>query len=296
MASFTLTDIDALTNGKLGTFDVACPECGPGRKSPQNRKRPVLRIWRTDASFASFKCARCGLEGFARDGGTSSARPAQIAKAKAGAEARDREAAAEQLRKAKFLWTRRRPAEASPVERYLRQMRGYGGGIPASIGYLPPSKPEHHPAMIAAFAWPIEEPEPGVLDIPDNALHGIHLTLLRPDGLGKAGTGRDKIMLGRSIGTPIVPAPMNDLLGLVICEGIETGLSLFEATGCGVWAAGAASRMPALADAVPDYACVTVAAEPDEAGSKHATELARRLRARGIYTEQRLLADGEMAT
>ena len=103
-------------------------------------------------------------------------------------------------------------------------------------------------------------------------------------------------MLARSIGTPIVLAPMNDLLGLIICEGIETGLSLYEATGCGVWAAGAASRMPALADAVPDYTdCVTVAGEPDEAGRKGAIELARRLKARGIYTELRFLADGEMA-
>ena len=103
-------------------------------------------------------------------------------------------------------------------------------------------------------------------------------------------------MLGRSTGTPIVLAPLNDLLGLIVCEGIETGLSLFEATGCGVWAAGAASRMPDLADVVPDYTdCVTIAGEPDEAGRKGAVELARRLRARGIHTELRFLAGGEMA-
>jgi hypothetical protein len=37
--------------------------------------------------------------------------------------------------------------------------------------------------------------------------------------LGKAGTERDKIMLGSSIGHPIVRAPPNDLLGLAITEG-----------------------------------------------------------------------------
>ena len=46
-------------------------------------------------------------------------------------------------------------------------------------------------------------------------------------------------------------APMNDLLGLAITEGVEDALSIHAATGLGAWAAGAASRLPALADAVP---------------------------------------------
>ena len=81
----------------------------------------------------------------------------------------------------------------------------------------------------------------------------MHLTLLSPDSGGKAGTERDKIMVGPSNGWPVVLAPINDLLGLIICEGIESGLTLHEATGCGVWAAGSSSRLPALADAVPPY-------------------------------------------
>ena len=48
-------------------------------------------------------------------------------------------------------------------------------------------------------------------------------------------------MIGRSSGSPIVLAPANDLLGLVISEGIEDALSLHEASGCGAWAAGSAS-------------------------------------------------------
>ena len=160
MAPLTLADIDALTGGKIGTFDLPCPKCGPGRHTPQNRKRAVLRVWRTETGFASYKCARCGLEGYARDANASATRPERVRNAQA-----EIAAPAEQLRKARFLWSRRQPAEGSPVERYLRQARGYGGPIPASIGYLPPAKPEHHPAMIAAFAWPIDEPEPGLLAI-----------------------------------------------------------------------------------------------------------------------------------
>ena len=65
--------------------------------------------------------------------------------------------------------------------------------------------------------------------------------------------------LGLPRGAPIVLAPVNDGLGLAITEGIEDGLSVYAATGLGVWAAGSAPLMPALADAVPNYVqCVTI--------------------------------------
>jgi hypothetical protein len=50
-------------------------------------------------------------------------------------------------------------------------------------------------------------------------------------------------MLGRSVGQPIVLAPVNDLGGLLIAEGIETTLAC-HASGLGLWAAGSASRLP----------------------------------------------------
>ena len=113
----------------------------------------------------------------------------------------------------------------------------------------------------------------------------MHLTRLLPDGSGKAGEP-SKIMIGRSSRVQIVLSPPNDSLGLVIAEGIEDALSAFQATGLGAWAAGSASRLPALADKVPPYMdCVTVVVDPDDAGRKFAAELAGRLLARGIYTE-----------
>ena len=123
---------------------------------------------------------------------------------------------------------------------------------------------------------------------------GIHLTFLKPDGSGKAGTARDKIMIGPSNSWPLVLAPMNDPLGLIVCEGIETGLSLFEATGCGVWVAGSAGRMPALADKIPDYTdVVTIAGETDTAGRNGVVELKKLLKARGLYCELRILGGEE---
>jgi hypothetical protein len=118
---------------------------------------------------------------------------------------------------------------------------------------------------------------------------GVHLTRLLPDGSGKAVfDDRDvqaKIMIGHSAGWPLVLAPPNDLLGLTIAEGIEDALSAYEATGLGAWAAGCATRLPALADAVPSHIdCVTVYAHTDDDGQQHAIELADALVARGFET------------
>ena len=95
--------------------------------------------------------------------------------------------------------------------------------------------------MIAPFGIP-REPEPGVLEIDDTAVLGVHLTKLKPDGTGKVPDGAAKIMIGRCVGSPIVLAPINDGLGLAIVEGIEDALSINESIGLGAWAAGAASR------------------------------------------------------
>ena len=147
--------------------------------------------------------------------------------------------------------------------------------------------------MLAVFGMP-DEIEPGVLCLRDDQVMGVHLTLLKPDGSNKADVSPNKIMVGPSNGWPIVLAPTNDSLGLIICEGVETGLSLYEATGCGVWAAGSAGRMPALADKVPSFVdCVTIAAEADTAGLRGAMQLAERLKARRIHSDLRIFSDAE---
>ena len=136
--------------------------------------------------------------------------------------------------------------------------------------------------MIAAFGI-ATEPEPGVLAIADRDVTAVHLTKLTADGSQKTSMLPNKIMVGSPKGSPIVLAPPNDLLGMCITEGIEDALSAHEATGLGAWAAGSASLMPSLADAVPDYIdCVSILAHGDPAGIKGANELATRLRTRGI--------------
>jgi hypothetical protein len=188
--------------------------------------------------------------------------------------------AARQLDKSRWYWQRRLPPANSPVVPYLEN-RGISGALPGSIGYLPPQKPDHHHAMIAAFGLP-DEHQPGELTMPVERVQGIHLTLLKSDGSAKAGTERDKLMLGPSAGFPIVVEPVNDLGGLGVAEGIEDALSL-RAAGLGGWAAGSASRLPKLADVVPSYAeCVTIVVDDDPAGRRGSQELAERLEGRGI--------------
>ena len=281
MSSLTLTDIDNLIGDRLGVIDLACPHCGPGRHGPTNRARKVLRIWRQEPGFASYLCARCGLRGWAggKRGNVHCLPPTAIRRIDKAPD----EHAVRQAEKALALWRRREPAEGSLVETYLRVCRGYGGPIPATIGFLPASKPEHHPAMIACFGL-AAEPEPGVLSMAARSISGIHLTLLRPDGSGKAGTDRDKLMVGPSAGWPIVLAPFNDQLGLIVCEGIETGLSLAEATGV---VSGRRARLvgcqrlptisPTGPTSSPSPPRVTT---PDERGAQ---ALADRLRARGLH-------------
>jgi hypothetical protein len=80
-----------------------------------------------------------------------------------------------------------------------------------------------------------------------------------------------------------VIAHPNDLLGLAITEGIEDAISVYETTGLGAWAAGAAGYMPALATRVPGYIeTVTIFADADTAGEKGAYALADALDSLGV--------------
>jgi hypothetical protein len=183
--------------------------------------------------------------------------------------------------KARWLW--RKSKEPGPlVARYLREARGYHGPIPATLRYLPPSPKYPDPALIAAFGF-ASEPEPGVLEIASDAVEGVHLIKLAPDGSGKAEIKPNKITIGKDIRAPIVLAAPNDLLGLAVTEGIENGLHVHAATGLGVWASASCVNMPKLAEAVPDYIeVVNIVFDDDSGGRRHAVALGDALRQRNF--------------
>jgi hypothetical protein len=142
--------------------------------------------------------------------------------------------------------------------------------------------------MIAAYAIP-EEREPGIISEPRNVA-AVHITRLLPDGSNRERGDRAKITIASPLGRPIVLAPPNDRLGMMIAEGIEDALSAYEGTGLGAWAAGSASFMPALAEAIPHYIeSLTVLVDDNPAGWRGSTALRDQLIARRRTLEIRLI-------
>ncbi len=158
---------------------------------------------------------------------------------------------------ARRLWKQSVLAYDTACEDYLRA-RGYVGRIPLA-----------------------HEVEPGLIDIADDAVRGVHITRLLPDGSDRERGDMAKIIVGRGFTAPLVLAPPNDLLGIAVTEGIEDGLAVLSATGLGVWVAGNAGRMPGLADIIPPFIeAVTIYGHADPAGEKGARGLADLLLAR----------------
>jgi putative DNA primase/helicase len=185
----------------------------------------------------------------------------------------------QQLDKARYFFRSSKPSMGTPVEKYMLA-RGIASPLPSTVRFLPPLRSEHHPAMLVPYGLP-HEPEPGVLEIAENEITAIQLTLLKPDGSGKADIKPNKITIASTAGLPMVLAPVNDVMGLAIAEGCEDALSVHCATGLGAWASGGRTLMPKLANAVPDYVeAVTICAHDD--GRQQVLELADALGARGI--------------
>ena len=290
MNALTFERLIKATNGRLGIHDTACPLCGPARHAPANRMRKVLRVWYDSPNFISYACARCGETGYLHERSGRKIDASAYPRVRAELEKRIRAATAARLSKALALWRSRQPLCGSIAETYLRGPRGYRGPLPPTLGFLP-ARGEYPPAMIAAFGIP-DEPEPGVIVLPERKIKGVHLTRLAADGSDRDRGDKAKIMIGFSKGQPIVLAPPTDGLALIVTEGIESGLSGFEATGLCAWAAGSASRLPGLAEAMPAWVeSVTILADGDVDGRRHAATLAAAIRARGI--EARLCVFGQ---
>src|SRR5204862_5576013 len=136
-------------------------ECStwPGR-SAKGRQRRVLRVWYDNPNFATYHCARCGVAGFARDGGQATRVDLQrIARLRAEAARREQDHGARQLGKARWLWRTAAPIRGTPAEAYLRS-RHITTSLPATIRFLSARKPGQLPAMITPFGIP-DEPSPG---------------------------------------------------------------------------------------------------------------------------------------
>src|SRR5262249_20307265 len=132
-----LDQLCALTAGKSGIIDAACPLCGPQRRTPINRIRKVLRIWYDGGNFATYSCARCGASGWAKGEVHHTAKSPEPPKPP-----KDRGHIAQ------LLWGRAQPIIGSLAEVYLRQRQCFM--LSGALRFLPP-RDEHPAAMVARF-------------------------------------------------------------------------------------------------------------------------------------------------
>ncbi len=123
------------------------------------------------------------------------------------------------------------------------------------------------PALVAAITiWP------------GRNVVGVHRTFLRADGKGKAPVTNPKMRIGRCGGGAVRLAP--DGPELVLSEGIETGLSVQQATNKPVWATLSTSGLRSVI-LPPEVETVIIAADADEPGEEAAQAAARRFIAEG---------------
>ena len=111
-------------------------------------------------------------------------------------------------------------------------------------------------------------------------MQGVHRTWLAPDGQGKAAVETQRRAMGHLLGNAVRLTPHDDIL--VVGEGIETMLSLFEAApGLPVWAALSSGHLGAVL--LPeDLQRLYIAIDRDPAGQLAAGRLSARASEVGV--------------
>jgi putative DNA primase/helicase len=175
---------------------------------------------------------------------------------------RKREKQAEKEKAEKIQWARKvwkestQPPE-TPVQAYLG-CRGIISPIPPTIRFHAGLRDSNtclfFGTMVAAVAkWPSAD------------VSGIHRTFLLPGGDDKAQISTPKKMAGHCAGGAVRLAPVGHQL--IVTEGIETGLSVQQATGIPTWAALSTSGIKSLV--LPDLPLAThiiIGADNDTSG------------------------------
>ncbi|MDO8982862.1 toprim domain-containing protein [Cypionkella sp.] len=232
--------------GKAGI--APCPVC----QSERRRDQRGLSIRAEGGALLAF-CHKSGCDfrdivraaGLPRDALRVDPQAAREADAK-------REAyAAEQLAKARRLWATCKPLQGTKGEAYLRG-RGITCPLSPALGWA--ADAFHAPSARWLSAM-----------VGDVSTGGVHRTYFEKTG-ARIG-GQAKMMQGPCAGGAVAlseaPGP------LVVCEGIETGLSLLSgllASPATVWAALSTSGMKALALPKPPGELI-VATDSDDAGA-----------------------------
>lgn len=250
-------------------FKACCPF--HSEKTPSFTVFPGARGWR-------FHCHGCGASG---DGIDFKMRLQGVSLREAAAIDRDRhfptiqlaaplpDPRPDRLAEARAIWRGAQPVRGTLAERYLRA-RAIMIAIPDSIRFaqLPyGSRGPLHPCLVAAVASV------------DNRLIGIQRTYLNADGTGKANVPKAKLNLGGVTGGAIRLAPC--ARSMIVCEGLEDGLSLMQELGRAVWVAAGAGNLPKMR--FPQGAeAVAIGGDGDDAGRAAARKAVEAYQSAGI--------------
>jgi len=268
-----MTDARTLTEALGGRWHgrygvAACPCCQPERRRDQSaltvadgdNGRLVLHCKKSVCTFADILAA-AGL----RPGDWRAPDP-MITAQRDAERLRATDVRAEQ---ALAIWQEALPIGGTIADRYLRSRR-ITCDLPPTLRYDPScwhgATATRHPALVAA--------------VTGGNGPAIHRTYLRPDGSGKADVDPARMMLGGTAGGAVRLSEGSTRL--VVCEGIETGLSLVSILGGRdtIWAALSTSGMRSLHLPAQSGALV-VATDGDDAGRAAGHALAERAHALG---------------
>lgn len=212
--------VQLIGGDQFGVFDRPCPRCGADRRAAVNRRRPVLRIWRNEPDFVTFRCARCGIEGHARRDARQAVSRSSVdrqeqQRRRAEADRRAAEDDAARTRRALAIWHEAEPIVGTIGSQYLVNRDVDLDALPGD--------------MIDVLRWHRRcvwerDVAPCLVALWSDAITGepraIHRTALTPDA-----RKIDRRSLGPTAGCCLRLWPDEDVeRGLVLAEGVETTL------------------------------------------------------------------------
>lgn len=245
-----------------GRGQAPCPVCQPERRRDQNALslsqedgKTLLHCFKAGCSFVEIaKAAHMPLDSVQID-----------FDAQREHERKQAAYAAEKLAKARNLWNAAKPITGTKVEAYLRG-RAITCDLPSALRFMPDIY--HGPSATWATAM-----------VGDVSSGGVHRTYF--DKKGSRLNKGAKMMLGPCCGGAV---QLSQGAGrLVVCEGIETGLSLLSGLLSGpatVWAALSTGGIKGL-DLPTTPGKLTIATDGDAPGHEAGQVLANRATALG---------------
>lgn len=258
--------------GSYGT--APCPVCQPEGRADQN----ALTLG-GDADRVLLHCKKAGCD--FRDILAAAGVGGQVfqpdPEAPRDLEHQRRMQAAEKMKRARAIWERGLPMAGTPGDTYLRG-RGITCVLPDSLRWLPDAY--HSPSGKFCSAM-----------VADVSSGGVHRTFF--DKQGQRLPKSAKMMFGPCGGGAV---RLSEAIGpLVVCEGIETGLSLLSVILDGpatVKAALSSSGMKALELPHEPHKLI-VATDGDDAGREAGNSLAMRATALGWQVDLLPAPDGQ---